>query len=93
MNTIEVTKVTKFFVGGQEVVTYKEVAQAYGLSATNALALLHQDKFAEGRPTPFIVGTQNKRYFVKSDVNKWIAPLVEATNERISRKVGRPRKK
>ena len=93
MDTIKITKVTKFFVGEQEVVTYKEVAEAYGLSATNALVLLHQDKFAEGRPTPFVVGTQGKRYFVKSEVDKWIAPLVEATNARIARKVGRPRKK
>ena len=92
MDTIQITKVTKFFVGEQEVVTYKEVAQAHGLTATNALALLHHDKFAEGRPTPYIMGAQNKRYFDKAEVDKWIAPLVEATNDRIRRKVGRPRK-
>lgn len=92
MENIRITKVTKFFLGEQEVVTYKEVAQSYGLMLTNALALMHHDKFAEGRPTPLIVGKQSKRYFVKSEVDKWIAPLVEASNERISRGIGRPRK-
>jgi predicted DNA-binding transcriptional regulator AlpA len=92
MDTIKITKVTKFFVGEQEVITYKEVARTYGLSSTTALALLHHDKSAEGRPTPFVVGTQNKRYFVKSEVDKWIAPLVEASKERTSRGIGRPRK-
>lgn len=92
MDTIQITKVTKTFVGTQEVVTYKEVAREYDISHANALALLHHDKFAEGRPTPYIVGTQAKRYFVKAELDKWIAPLIEATRRRSERRIGRPRK-
>jgi predicted DNA-binding transcriptional regulator AlpA len=90
MTTIKIEKVTTYFAGGQELVTYKEIAKSLGLSNSTALVLLHHDKYAEGRPTPYTVGKAKRQFFPKSAVLEWIAPYLEATRDRRSRGVGRP---
>jgi predicted DNA-binding transcriptional regulator AlpA len=92
MDNIKIQKVTNYFAGGQELVTYKEVASLCGLTPNTALVIMHHDKFAEGRPVPFIVGKAERRFFPKSAVLEWITPHLEATRARSARGVGRPRK-
>lgn len=92
MENIKIQKVTSYFAGEQELVTYKEIAKLFGLTSTTALIIMHHDKFAEGRPVPFIVGKAERRFFPKSAVLEWIAPHLDATRDRSARGVGRPRK-
>lgn len=92
MTTIKIEKVTSYFAGEQELVTHKEIAKLFGMTSTTARGILHGDKFAEGRPAPYIVGPAERKFFPKDAVLEWIAPHVEATRERSARGIGRPRK-
>jgi hypothetical protein len=91
MTSTDFYQVTKSYYKGEEVITYKDLAELLEVGVTTTRAWLHSNRYALERPEALLtVGEKNKRYYSKETILEWVEPLLERYLDNRERGVGRP---
>ena len=93
MTNTDFYQVTKSYYKGEEVITYKDLAELLEVSISSARVWLHSNQHALERPEAlYTVGAKNKRYYSKEAILEWVEPLLEDYLDKRERGIGRPTK-
>jgi hypothetical protein len=91
MTSTDFYQVTKSYYKGEEVITYKDLAELLEVGVTTTRVWLHSNRHALERPEPLLtVGEKSKRYYSKETILEWVEPLLEQYLDNRERGVGRP---